>query len=138
MRLPGVFNLNTIIHCCRRGACQFNWLKKYDHEIKKLNFADEITIFLIDITCLSMIQKILKLYEDASKLKDTSKFDISNQDKITESIKKIHISSRVRLSLRDKEIILNQILLSKLWGIGQIYAIPKYIKKKIERICSLL
>ena len=85
-----------------------------------------------------MIQKILKLYEDASKLKDTSKFDISNQDKIIESIKKIHISSRVRLSLRDKEIILNQILLSKLWDIGQIYAIPKCIKKKIERIFSLL
>ena len=85
-----------------------------------------------------MIQKILKLYEDASKLKHTSKFDISNQDKIIESIKKIHISSRVRLSLRDKEIIINQILLSKLWDIGQIYAIPKYIKKKIERIYSLL
>ena len=34
-----------------------------DHEIKLVNFADDITIFLGDITCLNRIQVILKLYE---------------------------------------------------------------------------
>ena len=37
-----------------------------DHEIKIVNFADDTTIFLRDITCLDRIQMILKLYEDAS------------------------------------------------------------------------
>ena len=46
--------------------------------------------------------------------------------------KKLHIWNRVRLSLRDKKIIINQ-LLSKLWYIVQIYTIPKYIKKEIEK-----
>ena len=32
----------------------------------------------------------------------------------------------VSLSLRGKNIIRNQILVSKLWYVGQIYAIPKY------------
>ena len=36
-----------------------------DHEIKIVNFADNTTIFLRDITCLSKIQVILKLYENA-------------------------------------------------------------------------
>ena len=36
-----------------------------DHEIKIVNFADDTTIFLWDITCLNMIQVILKLYENA-------------------------------------------------------------------------
>ena len=36
-----------------------------DHEIKLVNFADDITIFLGDITCLNRIQVILKLYEKA-------------------------------------------------------------------------
>ena len=42
-----------------------------DHEIKLANFADDITIFLGDITCLNKIQVILKLYEKAfsSKIK---------------------------------------------------------------------
>ena len=40
-------------------------------------------------------------------------------------------------SLRGKNIILNQILLSKLWYIGQIYVIPNYIEKKIERTHDL-
>ena len=47
--------------------------------------------------------------------------------------KKIHVWNRVRLSLRGKKIIVNQILLSKLWCIGQIYPIPKYIKTEIEK-----
>ena len=34
-----------------------------DHEIKLVNFADDITIFSGDITCLNRIQVILKLYE---------------------------------------------------------------------------
>ena len=33
-----------------------------DYEIKIVNFADDSTIFLIDITCLNWMQKILKLY----------------------------------------------------------------------------
>ena len=35
-----------------------------DHEIKIANFAHDTTIFLWDITCLNMIQVILKLYEN--------------------------------------------------------------------------
>ena len=55
-------------------------------------------------------------------------------DKISENIpKKIHIWNRIRLSLRGNKMIINQILLSKLWYIGQIYTIPKYIKKEIEK-----
>ena len=37
-----------------------------DHEITIVNFADETTIFLGDITCLDRIQVILKLCEDTS------------------------------------------------------------------------
>ena len=36
-----------------------------DYEIKLLTFGDNTTIFLRDITLLSMIQVTLKLYEDA-------------------------------------------------------------------------
>ena len=36
-----------------------------DHEIKLVNFTDDITIFLGEITCLNRIQVILKLYEKA-------------------------------------------------------------------------
>ena len=35
-----------------------------DHEIKIVNFADDTTIFLRDITCLNIMQVILKLYEN--------------------------------------------------------------------------
>ena len=35
--------------------------------------------------------------------------------------------------LEKKKIIANKILLSKLWYIGQIYTIPKFIKEKIEK-----
>ena len=41
---------------------------------------------------------------------------------------KTHIWNRVRLFLIGKNIIRNQILVSKLWYIGQIYTIPKYQK----------
>ena len=34
-----------------------------DHEIKLVNFADDITIFSVGITCLNRIQVILKLYD---------------------------------------------------------------------------
>ena len=37
-----------------------------DHGIKIVNFADDTTVFLRDITCLDKIQVILKVYEDAS------------------------------------------------------------------------
>ena len=51
--------------------------------------------------------------------------DNSIWDKISENItKKIHLWNRVRLSLRGRKLFINQILLSKLWYVGQIY---KYI-----------
>ena len=34
-----------------------------DHEIKRVNFTDNTTIFLSDITCLNKMQVILRLYE---------------------------------------------------------------------------
>ena len=34
-----------------------------DHEIKIVNFADNATIFLRDITCRNRMQLILRLYE---------------------------------------------------------------------------
>ena len=37
-----------------------------DHEIKLVDFADDITFFLGDITCLNRIQVILKLFQEAS------------------------------------------------------------------------
>ena len=40
-----------------------------DHKIKLVNFPDDITIFLGDITCLNKIQVILKLYEEDSSSK---------------------------------------------------------------------
>ena len=36
-----------------------------EHDIKIVNFADNTTIFLRDITCLNRIQVILKPYENA-------------------------------------------------------------------------
>ena len=56
----------------------------------------------------------------------------SNWNKITESLTKNSIFNKVRCSLRGKKIIINQ-LLSKFWYIVQIYTIPKYIKKEIEK-----
>ena len=38
----------------------------------------------------------------------------------------------MRHSLRDKKIIVNQTLLSKLWYIGQIYTIPNILKWQLE------
>ena len=40
-----------------------------DHKIKTVNFANDTTIFLRNITCLGRIQVILKLYEDSSSSK---------------------------------------------------------------------
>ena len=58
----------------------------------------------------------------------------SNWDKISEGlIKKIHIWNRVRHFSRDKKIIVIQILLFQLWCISQIYTIPKYMRKEIEK-----
>ena len=37
-----------------------------DHDIKLVNFAEEITFFLADITCLNRIHMILKLFQEAS------------------------------------------------------------------------
>ena len=62
-----------------------------DHEIKKINFADDTTIFLRDVTCLNWRQIILKLYEVASTSKisfksqahgmEHTKLELINQDK---------------------------------------------------------
>ena len=38
----------------------------------------------------------------------------------------------------EKERTVNQILLYKLWLIGQIYTIPKFIKDEIEKIIAQL
>ena len=40
-----------------------------DHEMKLVNFSDDITIFLGDITFFNRIQVILKLYEEDSSSK---------------------------------------------------------------------
>ena len=63
-----------------------------DHEIKIVNFVDNTTFFLKDITCLNRMQVILKLYEDASSRKmnfskaktyglEYIKIELINQDK---------------------------------------------------------
>ena len=49
----------------------------------------------------------------------------------TDGQKKWHIE--VGALKKKKKIIVNKILLSKLWYIGQIYTIPKFIKEKIEK-----
>ena len=89
-----------------------------DHEIKIVNFADDTTIFLRDITCLDRIKVILKLYEDASsskinfsKSQDSAKFplkylkflDNSKWDRIYEGI-----ANTPYPELRGKKIIVNQ------------------------------
>ena len=40
-----------------------------NHEIKLVNFADDITIFIGDTTCLNRIQVILILYEEDPRSK---------------------------------------------------------------------
>ena len=40
-----------------------------DHEMKLVNFSDDITIFLGDVTFFNRIQVILKLYEEDSSSK---------------------------------------------------------------------
>ena len=44
---------------------RINEIQIGDHEIKIVNFADNTTAFLRDITCLNWIQMILKPYENA-------------------------------------------------------------------------
>ena len=67
-----------------------------------------------------------------SKNVGNATLDNSIWDKISENIKKKHHWNRVRLFLRGRKLIINQILLSKLWYIGQIYKTPKYIKRISE------
>ena len=57
--LASFFNVNKKIKGIQIG----------DEEIKIVNFADDTTIFLRDITWLNSKQMILKLYEDASSSK---------------------------------------------------------------------
>ena len=53
--LANVINADKRVKAIQRG----------DHYIKIVNFADNTTIFLRDITCLNRIQVILKPYENA-------------------------------------------------------------------------
>ena len=46
---------------------RIKWEQIVDHDIKIVNFADNTTIFLRDITCFNRIQVILKPYENAKK-----------------------------------------------------------------------
>ena len=50
---------------------------------------------------------------------------------------KNHVWNRVRLSLRGKNVIRNQILVSKLWYISQNYTIPKYQKGDWKKYIKL-
>ena len=57
-----------------------------------------------------------------------------NWVKISQSLaKKIKIWNRVQLFEMKKKRIVNQILLSKLWYVGRIYNILKFIIKKLEK-----
>ena len=63
----------------------------------------------------------------------------SNWDKISHSLaKKINIWNRVQLTLRWKKRIKNQILLSKLWYISQIFPILKFIIKELRKTIAQL
>ena len=53
--LGNVINADKRVKAIQRG----------DHDIKIVNFADNTTIFLRDITCLNRIQLTLKPYENA-------------------------------------------------------------------------
>ena len=45
------------------------WIQIGYHEIKIVNFDDDTTNFLRNVTCLDRMQVILKLYEDTSSSK---------------------------------------------------------------------
>ena len=63
--------------------------------------------------------------------------DNSNRDKISHSLaKKIQYLEQSAALSEMKEITLNHIFLSKIWYIGEIYTIPKFIKKEIEKTMS--
>ena len=66
-----MYTLNAVAHTCNfiDADKRIKGIKIGDHEIKLANFADNITIFLEDITCFNRIQNILKPYEEASSSK---------------------------------------------------------------------
>ena len=65
--------------------------------------------------------------------------DNSNWDKISHSLTKKSILRIECNSLWDeKKGIVNRILFSKLWYMGQIYTIPKFIKEEIEKTIAQL
>ena len=80
-------------------------------ESKIINFADDTTIFLWDITCLIVIWLILNLYKN----------------------EKITSSKLVQLSLRGKKIILNRILISKLWSQAKFILFQNIWKNKLKK-----
>ena len=66
--------------------------------------------------------------------------DNSNWDKISHILtKKQFLEQRATLfGMKKKKRIVNQILLSKLWYIGQIYTIPKFTKEEIAKAIAQL
>ena len=65
--------------------------------------------------------------------------DNSNWDEISHILTKKTVSRTECNSLWDeKKRIVNQILLSKLWYIGQIYTIPKFTKEEIAKAIAQL
>ena len=70
-RMPSFY---AAVHNCGWGSryfhnCRHKSERGTDREIKIINFADDTTIFLRDIDCLTRIQAILNLYEKASSSK---------------------------------------------------------------------
>ena len=65
--------------------------------------------------------------------------DNSNWDEISHILTQKTVSRTEYNSLWDeKKRIVNQILLSKLWYIGQIYTIPKFTKEEIAKAIAQL
>ena len=70
---------------------------------------------------------------------NNSILDNPNWDKISEVIIKTFLTwNRLRLSLRGNKMIANEVLLSKLWYIDEIYTLPKYLKQETEIIYNFL
>ena len=70
---------------------------------------------------------------------NNSILDNSNWDKISEVIIKTSLTwNRLRLSLRGNKMIANEVLLSKLKYIDEIYTLPKYLKQETEIIYNFL
>ena len=70
MLSPVVSTVQAVIQYCSWGTCQsinankrINEIQIGDHEIKKVNFTGNTTIFVRGVTCPNRTQMILSLYE---------------------------------------------------------------------------